>query len=284
MAMNLGIARGFVNCLIAPFGDAIKGIALGRNFINSIASKLVELADKIVANNSQRIANSFGNSRTVSIYIDDIDRGWSASKEDITNISALLNAIRDISGTDRRIIFRIGLRTDVYFLVRTSDESTDKIERNVIWLRWTNHEILVLAARRIETFFGTDIPQENIYKMTQRDISDRILSKVIEPKFSGVGHWSDRPIHNVLLSLTRARPRDLVKLFHGAARRAFKANKEIISAKNLDDSFESYSNERLQDIINEFRSELPEIDRLLLEMRPTKKQRKAAESYLFSTD
>jgi hypothetical protein len=42
---------------------------------------------------------------------------------------------------DQRSIlrFRIGLRSDVYFLVRTSDESTDKIEANVVWLSWSNH-------------------------------------------------------------------------------------------------------------------------------------------------
>lgn len=93
-------------------------------------------------------------STSVNLYIDDIDRGWAAQPRDINNISALLNAMRDIAGMDRRIRFRIGLRSDVYFLVRTSDESTDKIERNVIWLRWTNDEILRLAAKRIETFFG----------------------------------------------------------------------------------------------------------------------------------
>ena len=98
------------------------------------------------------------------------------------------------------------------------------------------------------------------------------------------GHWSDRPIHNVLLSLTRQRPRDLVKLMHGAAKLAAIKRNQIISSTNLEDSFEEYSNERLQDIINEFRSELPQIERLLLGMKPTKRQRAAAESYLFTND
>jgi hypothetical protein len=98
------------------------------------------------------------------------------------------------------------------------------------------------------------------------------------------GHWSDRPIHNVLLSLTRQRPRDLVKLMHGAAKLAAIKRNQIISSTNLEDSFEEYSNELLQDIINEFRSELPQIERLLLGMKPTKRQRTAAESYLFTND
>jgi hypothetical protein len=108
--------------------------------------------------------------------------------------------------------------------------------------------------------------------------------KVIDPIFRGRGHWNDRPIHNVLLSLTRARPRDLVKLFQGAAKRANRNNHQIISSNDLEESFQNYSKERLQDIINEFRSEMPDIEKLLLHMRPTKKERKTSESYLFSTD
>ncbi|HEY8065443.1 MAG TPA: hypothetical protein VIF40_12090 [Methylosinus sp.] len=220
----------------------------------------------------------------INIYIDDIDRGWSASREDIRQISALLNAIRDISSpsNNANITFRIGLRSDVYFLVRTSDESTDKIDSNVIWLRWTNDDIIRLMARRIETFFDNNY--EGKIKLSQQQITDTILSKVIEPIFSGSGHWEARPMHNVLLSLTRARPRDLVKLLRGGAKKAQLANAEIITTEHLKDFFEAYSQERLQDITNEFRGELPEIQRLIFEMRPLKKEHRTANSYQFSTD
>ena len=116
---------------------------------------------------------------------------------------------------------------------------------------------------------------------------------MISPRFEGNGHWSSAPIHVVLMSLVRQRPRDLVKLMHGAAKIAaqdgvakIKAQDKIkiITSQNLENSFESYSNERLQDLINEFRSELPEIERLLLEMRPTKREKTAAQSYLFTND
>ena len=126
-----------------------------------------------------------GKERALTVYIDDIDRGWSASAEDITNISALLNAMRDMSGENDSLRFRIGLRSDVYFLVRTSDESTDKIERNVTWLRWTNDEILRLIAVRIETFFNGPFTQDRIAKLNQVDITRNILSKVIVPEFEG---------------------------------------------------------------------------------------------------
>lgn len=108
----------------------------------------------------------------INIYIDDIDRAWSASSDDIRNISALLNAIRDIGGEFPKIRFRMGLRSDVYFLVRTSDESTDKIERNIIWLRWTNDEILRLAAKRVVSYFSMKKSDAEINALSQRQMAN----------------------------------------------------------------------------------------------------------------
>jgi len=251
-------------------------------FIPALTSLMAKKSGDISNDVHRAVVDNFVKTGVINIYIDDIDRGWSATQADIKNISALLNAMRDISNNDRRIRFRIGLRSDVYFLVRTSDESTDKIEANVIWLTWSNHDVLCIMAKRIETFFGVERDQRDILKLSQGDITKDIFSKIISPTYAGSGHWANRPIHNVLLSLTRQRPRDLVKLMHGAAKKAGKNS--FISSTDLGDSFEGYSNERLQDIINEFRSELPDIERLLLEMKPTKRERTAAESYLFSTD
>jgi hypothetical protein len=263
-------------------GNAI--FAKASTFIGTLIDTLQRQAEKYIPNSNQAIVKQFLSEKIVHIYLDDIDRGWAALDKDIKGISALLNAIRDISSEEKGLRFRVGLRTDVYFLVRTSDESTDKIENNIIWLTWSNHEILSLAAKRIETFFKTNLIQEQIDKMDQRKISDQILSKVIEPRFIGKGHWSDRPIHNVILSLVRKRPRDLVKLMSGAAKIAYSREHQIITSKDLDDSFTSYSEERLQDTINEFKTEMPSINKLLLGMRPTKIQRKASENYVYSTD
>lgn len=254
------------------------------SFVPALVTKMSEKIGSASPDLNSAIVDNFVKTGVINVYIDDIDRGWSASKADIKNISALLNAMRDISNSDRRIRFRIGLRSDVYFLVRTSDESTDKIEANVIWLSWTNHDILCIIAKRIETFFGVERNQDDILKLNQTDITNQILSKVIEPVYAGKGRWEKVPVHVVLLSLTRQRPRDLVKLMHGAAKRAAAGSHTIITSANLGSSFEEYSNERLQDIINEFRSEMPDIEKLLLEMKPTRKERKTAESYQFSND
>ena len=56
------------------------------------------------------LRHAFAKNAQIRVYIDDIDRGWSANKDDIANISALISAARDITNEDRNIQIRIGLR------------------------------------------------------------------------------------------------------------------------------------------------------------------------------
>jgi hypothetical protein len=219
----------------------------------------------------------------VSVFIDDLDRGWEGKTRDVKRISALLNALRDLTRENPGLRFRLSLRSDVYYLVRTADESTDKIEGSVIWQSWTNHEILLLLIKRIETFFGRAVDERALLESRQRDLAD-YLKAIMEPYFSGNGHWENAPMYRVLMSLIRKRPRDLVKLLTLAGRRARASESGIIRTIHLRDSFEEYSQGRVQDTVNEYRSELPEIERLLLNMKPSRKERSAKEGYTYRTD
>ncbi|MGL4768183.1 MAG: P-loop ATPase, Sll1717 family [Formosimonas sp.] len=219
----------------------------------------------------------------ISVYIDDLDRGWQGREADIRRISALLNAIRDISQENRGIQFRVSLRSDVYYLARTSDESTDKIEGSVVWHSWSNHEILVLLVKRVVSYFNQDILQQDLLKMHQSDLM-RHLNKIIDGKFEGKGHWQDAPMHKVLMSLIRKRPRDLVKLLTLAGRKANQNSSDIIKTVHLEHVFEEYSQGRLQDAINEYRLELPDAERLIMGMRPTRNQREKEKAYTYTTD
>lgn len=207
----------------------------------------------------------------INIYIDDLDRGWSGSKTDITKISALLNAVRDISNTNRQYQFKLSLRSDVYYLVRTSDESTDKIEGSVIWFKWTYDEILALLAKRVLTFFGNDINDATLNSSSQSQLASH-LDKIINPTFEGRGRWSNTPSYKVLISVIRKRPRDLVKILTLAARNCRDRKSNYISTQDFEAVFEQYSLDRIQDTVNEYRSELPAIERLILGMKPRKKR------------
>jgi len=228
------------------------------------------------------IAAAFMKNQQFTVYLDDLDRGWQGRAQDITRISALLNAVRDLSNENKNIRFRIALRTDVYFLVRTSDESTDKIDGSVVWQRWNTREIFALLAFRIDTYMGRAVDRETYFNSPQAYLSNS-LDFVFEPYFSGKGHWSHAPTHQVLMSLTRKRPRDLVKLCTLAARDAYSHHNDRILTMNLENVFEEYSQGRMQDTVNEYRTEMPEVERLLFGMKPSKKERTAKAGYTYTS-
>src|SRR5690606_26861671 len=181
----------------------------------------------------QAILKSFLQSNKISVYIDDLDRGWEGRKRDTQRISALLNAIRDISTENRGIFFRVSLRSDVYYLARTSDESTDKIAGSVIWHSWSNHEILVLLVKRIESYFGREVDENELLNKHQWNLFS-YLNEIVEERFTGRGHWNNAPMYRVLMSLIRKRPRDLVKLMTLAGREANRSGSSIITTNHFE--------------------------------------------------
>jgi hypothetical protein len=219
------------------------------------------------------IMENYLKNNKIVVYIDDLDRGWQGKKEDIERMSALLNALRDLSNDrDSNISFKLALRTDVYYLVRTSDESTDKIEGAVIWYQWTNHEILAMFAKRVATYLNIPFHEDNLGAMRQDQLLD-LASPIIDTIYHGYGKWENAPMYRILYAMIRQRPRDMVKLVTLAAKDANENNSEKITTDNLSHVFCEYSRERMQDTINEYKSELKNIENLLYGMKPTAKQK-----------
>ena len=206
--------------------------------LDAVGSYIKSKTNNTIDNAVRSLMSSFTSNKVIKVYMDDLDRGWEAKQSDIRNLSALLNAIRDLCGEQRSVQFKVALRTDVYRLLRTSDESTDKIERSIVPLKWDNHEILILMAKRVATYLKTPLP-ERIENLNQYDVS-RFLFPIIDERFHHLGKWENAPIHRVLLSLTRRRPRDLIKIFYGAAKESYRNGNVKITTQDLRNTFQNY--------------------------------------------
>lgn len=283
-----GITEIIAGKALTSFGLLYEGV---RGKLNEYGGKLIDFLQSTLRAKDyadlkkphHAIIDNFLATGKIYVYLDDLDRGWQGQKSDIKKISALLNAVRDIASEIKGISFRISLRSDVYYLVRTSDESTDKIEGSVIWHSWSNHEILALLAKRVEQFYGRTHETSALVSLTQPLLASK-LDPVMAPTFNGKGNWSSIPTYRMLMSLIRKRPRDLVKLCTLAARAAREDSSEIISTDHFNQIFEEYSQGRLQDTINEYRSELPDIERLLFGMKPSKQEKRTSTGYVYTTD
>jgi hypothetical protein len=231
---------------------------------------------------ANRMKENYLTQHQIIVYIDDLDRGWEGRGGDISRISALINAVRDIMNNNRTIKFRISLRSDVYYLYRKSDESTDKTKSSVVWLSWSNHELFVMLLKRIETFFERSVDEERLLSMKQTELA-HYLDPVMARRFWGYGRWSDVEMHQVLMSLIRNRPRDLVSLCTLAAQRTQKRKGNKIETVDFNDIFEAYSRSRIDDTVIEYISELPNIENLLMSMKPNKRERVTKAGYVYTT-
>lgn len=272
-------------------------IVQNKHLFVDLASDIINVVKEILAAKKIRLDNiktnvldSLIHQKRINVYIDDLDRGWDASVKSIAKVSALLNALRDMSRDSSGIKFVVSLRSDVFYLVRTSDESTDKLESACVWFSWSNHEILAMLIKRIKTFMKYKCPSDNdLIKMKQNDLAYD-LNSVMEERFCGSGKWENIPMHRMLMTLIRRRPRDLVKLCTLAARNAYTNQNDKIQTEDFNAIFDRYSQDRLQDTCNEYRSELSNIQVLLENMKPTSqelkdyKNRKKDGLFTYSTD
>ena len=246
--------------------------------ISMIIKKVQEIVDFDAIKKS--VADQYLKNRKIVIYVDDLDRAWNGSKQNIYRISALLNAVRDMCNETNELCFRISLRSDVYYLVRTADESTDKVDGNVLWLKWTEHELLALLVKRVQSYFNNDISEKDLLNMKQGEMAI-YLDDIMADTFEGAGKWNNRPIRYIFLSLIRRRPRDLINLCTLAARNANAEGRNLIVTEDWEEVFEQYSSSRLQDTINEHKYELPDIERLLLGMKPSHDMKKTDKPFVY---
>ena len=285
-----GLEELIIEKIIANFN-----IGKDDSMLNQAISKSIKFADRLCATVKKignlvddsevkkSIAENYLKQHKIVIYIDDLDRAWNGSKQNIYRVSALLNAVRDMCNETDELCFRISLRSDVYYLVRTADESTDKIDGNVIWLSWTEHELMALLVKRVQNHFENKLDERELLDMKQSQMSD-YLNDIMADTFEGSGKWNNRPIRYVFLSLIRRRPRDLINLCTLAARNANEDGRNLIITKDWEDVFGSYSSSRLQDTINEHKYELPDIERLLLGMKPSHKMKKEDKPFVYDTE
>lgn len=127
-----------------------------------------------------------------------------------------------------------------------------------------------MLIKRIKSFFIGVVPEDNSLIIMEQSNLAYDLTLVMDERFQGKGKWENIPTYRMLMTLIRRRPRDLVKLCTLAARKAYEKNHTKILSEDFDQIFERYSLDRLQDTVNEYKTELWNIQELLENMKPTK--------------
>lgn len=195
----------------------------------------------------------------------------------------MFDAARDLLRENASLRVRIGLRTDVYTLIRSTDSASDKYETAVIHHSWANHEVFVLLVKRIESYFARQADYQRLLGFRQWQLA-HYLDPLLDRRFQGRGAWDNAPMHQVIMSFARRRPRDLVKLLTFAGREAKSNNHDLIQSDDIRAVLPAFSQGRLLDAVNEFGTELPQLREVLMAMKPTRLEKTTAEGYVLTTD
>lgn len=265
-----------------------------KDFIQRIVSlikpslnKAINIENKDTKKGEHHIVQRLLEDKKITLYFDDLDAGWEATKFQRRRLSALLLALRNMTSDINGIKARLALRTDVYTLLRESDESTDKFENYVVNCNWGNHDILILLVKRVLTYFGEKIDDNELNKKTQIELN-ALLSKVMHTQFTRTLEWRNKHTHKVIMSLIRSRPRDMIKLCNLAAKAAYERDKnsQLIEDVDFEKILSVYSQQRVTDIENEFKYELSNLKVLLYRLAPTKAElieKKGKSKFVYTT-
>ena len=223
--------------------------------------------------------------KTITFVIDDLDRGWDGRPDGTHFVSTMLSAAFDISRRDPTIRFRISLRWDIFDAVTRTNPDVDKMRPNFTHLAWTPHQVYLIVAKRISAALGNDLDAGTAIKrkIAQNEF-EIFYDPIIERRFHGRGAWSNTPTRHVLISMIRRRPRDLLSLLYQSGLEAVSRGISKIDADSLDAIFPRFSEERLNDLIVEYKSRMPQLLTLLYGFRSTGKVRRFSDVYRFTND
>lgn len=263
-----------------------------RDFISRSVKMLKPMYEKYISIEEHQESGERGvlermiNNKQVRLFLDDFDLDWKGNASDILRIKSLLLSLSDMSSDMEGLSVRIALRTDVYEMIR-NEEFSDKFESSIIKCKWNNREIIKALAKRICTYFNVPFDEESTQdSSTMQYHSSQYLDYVFESKFGEYARiWRNAPTHRVIFSLIRRKPRDMVKLCQSVAEEAYQKKINKINDTCFLNVLETYSQERLKDLVNEYKNQLPQIQPLLVRMAPTKQeiQSKESERYVYTT-
>ena len=263
-----------------------------RDFISDLFNRLKPIHEKYISSittyedgGERGVFERMMKNNTVRIFMDDFDLNWKGNSNDILKIKSLLLALSDLCSDIDGLSVRIALRTDVYEMIR-NEEFSDKFESSIIKCQWNNNEIISVLCKRICAYFKLDSTSFDNASSTKNNYI-QYLNYVFEERFSHYTRcWNDAPIYRVIFSLIRRKPRDMVKLCLSVSEQAYSQKLNKINDTCFLNILESYSQERLKDLVNEYRNQLPSIQSLLIKMAPTKEEakNKSSQRYVYTTD
>jgi hypothetical protein len=274
-AFKSHVENAVLDALIQQLSENVAEALPVPKAARSIMSRLAALSAAVVKTESQIVQNNasklmpwiYKEHTRCTIYIDDTDIEWDGNPDSAATIAHLIHACFLLASESTGALrFKISVRSDVFnYIKHHFSNYIGKIQAGIVYIRWTNDDILRVIAKRMALFFEMNYDDGNNLK--QNTIFSLYYELIFAKRFRGQGAWANTEMRHVIMSLVRQRPRDLITICTMAAQRAA-GKSSLISTEHVEAAIPSYCQAKLIETVNEFEHELPQVDFLLREMRP----------------
>lgn len=215
--------------------------------------------------NAERILQRWLSSKDkVWLLIDDVDHNFANTDHYRVKLSSFLAAAKDLMVKTPEVRVRFTIRPNVWQILRRTYEGVSHFRESVLPLSWTLSDCELMVSRRVESYLQRIGDWPRISRTLPLDARRvEALNKLLFETPMPWGKDSWRPATVVLYTLSRHRPRWLIELIKESAKRAHKRGGSKINWDDIKDVLASFSKNRYDDTIVEFKSQCAELPELL---------------------
>jgi hypothetical protein len=186
------------------------------------------------------------------LIFDQLDAGWDASAESKNLLIGLILAARDLNRTARdkskQVRVLIFLRTDIYESLRFEDKN--KLSGSLVELKWDESYLKQMVEKRIAS--SANGSWDDVFTGEKLRGSTTQLSYIVKR--------------------TMLRPRDMIRFCEFSHNEALASCLQQIDKESIYQAARPYSNYMRQEIIDETKASIPDIDTLLENIRELRKE------------
>ena len=217
-----------------------------------------------VANAERTLQRWLAAKDKVWLLIDDIDHNYANTEHYRVKLSSFLAAIKDLMVKTPEIRVRFTIRPNVWQILRRSYEGVSHFRESILPLEWSLGDCEIMVSRRVEAYLqrsgewsriGRTLPHGH----RRTEALNALLFETPMPW--GKDSW--RPATVVLYTLSRHRPRWLIELIKESAKKTHKRGGSKINWDDVKDVLGTFSKNRFDDTIIEFKSHSAELPELL---------------------
>lgn len=246
----------------------------GRNILSALSDRLLKKMTLPGAAEMERVRIPIGDevqllrrfaaneSQAVWFVVDDIDATFKNTEQNKAQLAAFFSACRDLAQKVKDLTIRVAVRTDVWTLLRASDEALDKCDQYVFNLRWSVEQVAYILVSKVDAYFQVHLGLPPVPGQNEAARKAQAFRTVFQQKFP----WGrDNQIESqTYVSLhSQGRPRWSAALCRAAAKVADGRGHLKIDEPDFKSVLASYSAQRRLDIVGEHSQEFRDFNGLV---------------------